>query len=105
MYARVESYSYMPDSNMPTTSKDFIFGIVPIGPNVPSGETTVILLPTNAKSLLANSFPIIIPCFSFRASSLPSLMFFFMSVTFPSSDGSMPRRTTPDTPLSVVSIT
>ena len=88
----------------------------------PTGETTLIRLPTTTPRRLANSLPRMMPGFGLvwaeapegsalggrrtaRSCTVPDFTFLVISVTSGSLSGSMPRRTTPRTPVFDVSST
>ena len=112
--ARLESYSYIPVLNMPTTLNFSTFGAVPIGVTLPNGDTTSIVSPRNTARFLARSFPITMPSISaspslfwgvFKNCNPPSFILFAKSVTLASISGSIPRIATPETLFAEVSIT
>ena len=120
MNDKFASYSYIPDSNTPTTLNSFILGISPTGVTRETGETIDTISPTPTPNLRKSSLPKIIPArfffslpfispekldFVFKSDTVPDTIFFPKSETVSSFSGSIPRTTIPETLSPLISIT
>ena len=111
MNAKLESYSYIPVSKIPTTLNSFILGMSPTGVMRETGETIDTMSPEItpirrdsslprimlSRRFFAEGFPFSARGFVVNCSRVPAIRFFSKSETVASNSGLTPRTTIPET--------